>query len=155
MWEWTQDDGTGPRRVISDRPPPAHLKNIKILRQPQGAPAVANAPGPVAVPALAAPGTAAQPAAGNLPSLPSEDKDLTARKKQAEAAEAEKQRVTQEAAAKVRAENCARARTAKATLDSGMRVATTRPDGERVILDDDARAAETRRAQAAIQQNCS
>jgi hypothetical protein len=153
MWEWMQDDGSGPRRVISDRPPPAHLKNIRILRQPQGA-AVAAPQGPVAVPALAPPGTAAQPAAGNLPVLPSEDKNLAARKKQAEEAEAEKQRAAQEAAAKIRADNCARAQSVKATLDSGQRIAITGTNGERVVLDDDGRAAEMRRVQAAMQQNC-
>ena len=77
------------------------------------------------------------------------------RKKQAEAAEAEKERVAKEAEAKVRADNCNRSRTVKATLDSGVRVATTGADGERVVLDDNARAAEMRRVQASIQQNCS
>lgn len=154
MWEWMQDDGNGPRRVISDRPPPANLKNIRILKQPKGTAVTAAPQGSVAVPALAAPGTPAQPTAGNLPPLPTEDKDLAARKKQAEAAEAEKQRQAQETQAKAKAENCARAQTARNTLESGIRVATVKPNGEREILDDNARAAELQRVQSTIAANC-
>jgi hypothetical protein len=52
------------------------------------------------------------------------------------------------------AENCARARQAKAGFDSGARIATTNKAGERVILDDDARAAESKRLQGVIQSEC-
>ena len=55
---------------------------------------------------------------------------------------------------KIRADNCARARQAKAGVDSGARIATTSKSGERVILDDDARAAESKRLQGVIQSEC-
>ncbi len=159
MWEWTVDDGSGPKRHITDMPPPANLKNVKILRSPKGAAVAAATPtptptGPVAVPALAASGAAGQAVAGNLPTVPAEDKDLVARKKQAEAAEAAKKREEAQAQARVRADNCTRSQAAKAAFDSGQRISTTQPNGERVILDDAARAAELRRVQASISSNC-
>ena len=55
---------------------------------------------------------------------------------------------------KIRAENCARARQAKAGYDSGARIATTSKTGERIILDDEARAAEVKRLQSVIQSEC-
>lgn len=157
MWEWTVDDGSGPKRHITDMPPPANLKNVKILRSPKGAAVAATTPaptGPVAVPALAASGAAGQAVPGNLPTVPAEDKDLVARKKQAEAAVAAKQREEAQAQARIRADNCTRSQAAKAAFDSGQRISTTQPNGERVILDDAARAAELRRVQASISSNC-
>jgi hypothetical protein len=41
-----------------------------------------------------------------------------------------------------------------ATLDSGQRIARIKADGEREILDDEARAKETRRAREAIASEC-
>jgi hypothetical protein len=41
-----------------------------------------------------------------------------------------------------------------ATLDSGQRIARIKADGEREILDDDARAKEMRRAREAIASEC-
>ncbi len=153
MWEWTVDDGSGPKRHITDMPPPANLKNVKILRSPQGSTAAAPAPATGAV-AAASQAASGQSASGNLPPVPAEDKDLTARKKQAEAAEAAKEQQAKQAQAKIRAENCSRAQAAKTTLDSGIRVATVKPNGEREVLDDAARAAEMQRVQSSIASNC-
>jgi hypothetical protein len=54
----------------------------------------------------------------------------------------------------VRADNCQRARQQLATLDSGQRIARIGADGERQILDDTQRAAETQRAREAIASQC-
>jgi hypothetical protein len=56
--------------------------------------------------------------------------------------------------AKARAENCERAKRAKATLDTGIRIATTNAKGEREIMDDKARGDEARRMDETIRSDC-
>ena len=56
--------------------------------------------------------------------------------------------------AQAKAENCQRARKAKATLDSGIRVARLNDQGEREMIDDKARAAEQQRMEAVIATDC-
>jgi len=82
------------------------------------------------------------------------DKDLEAKKKQAADAEAAKRKADEEKLTKARVENCARAKQAKVTFDSGVRVARTTPSGEREVMDDAARAAELKRIQGIIDADC-
>jgi hypothetical protein len=82
------------------------------------------------------------------------DKELQQRRQDADAAESAKQQAAQAAQARAQADNCARARQAKANLDSGMRIARINPQGEREILDDSARSTETRRAQEIMARDC-
>ena len=56
--------------------------------------------------------------------------------------------------AKVKADNCSRARDAKASYASGMRLARVNKQGERDIVDDVARATELQRIQAVIDSDC-
>ncbi|TFZ04946.1 DUF4124 domain-containing protein [Ramlibacter rhizophilus] len=150
QWQWI--DGSG-RRVFSDQPPPPEIPASKILKQPgvraSAAPAADPAPAAAAAPAQ---GTKEVAAAKPAPS--GRDKELEARKKQAEAAEAQKRKAEEEAIAKTRAENCTRARQAKATLDSGIRLARVNDKGEREILDDSGRAAEAKRIDQVIASEC-
>jgi hypothetical protein len=88
------------------------------------------------------------------PQIPARDTELEARKKQAELAEEAKKKAEMERVAKVRAESCERARKAKVTMDSGVRLATTNAKGEREIMDDKARAAESQRMDAIIRSDC-
>lgn len=86
------------------------------------------------------------------------DEQLESKKKQAEkqaqeAAQAKKKAEDDRIAA-VRAGNCERAKRAKATLDSGVRIATTNAKGEREIMDDKARAAELQRIDGVIRSDC-
>jgi hypothetical protein len=53
-----------------------------------------------------------------------------------------------------RAENCQRARTQVATLESGQRMARVNAKGEREVLDDKARAEELAQARDAAASNC-
>ncbi|MEW6466902.1 MAG: DUF4124 domain-containing protein, partial [Pseudomonadota bacterium] len=76
------------------------------------------------------------------------------KKKEAEAAEAAKKKAEEERIKKVKEENCARAKAAKATLDSGQRIARMNAQGEREILDDAARAAELKRTEEIIRSEC-
>lgn len=142
QWQWI--DSTG-RKVFSDTPPPAGTPEKNILKQP-GVRAAAPAP--------AATESAAAPAAAPAPKPAGKDDELEARKRQAEAAEEAKRKAEEERVAKQRADNCERAKRAKATLDSGVRIATTNAQGEREIMDDAARGAETRRINQIIQQEC-
>lgn len=139
QWQWIDKAG---HKVFSDRAPPADIPPKNILMQP-AAGALAATPPPVAAnaPALA-------------PKVNGKDKELDEKKKQADEAAAAKKKAEEEKVAKARADNCARARQEKTTLDSGVRIATTNAAGEREFMDDAARATETQRVQAIIESNC-
>ena len=144
QWQWV--DGTG-RKVFSDTPPPSSIPEKSILKKP----GAGVAPAVVAEdPAAAAP-VANAPAA---PQVPARDTELEARKKQAEQAEEAKKKAEMERMVKARAESCERARKAKITMDSGVRLATTNAKGEREIMDDKAKAAETQRMEGIIRSDC-
>ncbi|KRB99039.1 hypothetical protein ASE11_10775 [Hydrogenophaga sp. Root209] len=144
QWQWV--DGTG-RKVFSDTPPPASIPDKNILKKPgmTAAPIVVAEPAPSTAPA------ATPPAA---PQIPARDTELEAKKKQAEQAEEAKKKAELERVAKVRAESCERARKAKITMESGVRLATTNAKGEREIMDDKAKAAESRRMDGIIRSDC-
>lgn len=152
QWAWKE----GKQTVFSDTAPPAGVADKDIVKRPGGSrpqPAPAT---PVAAPAdPAAPGTAAAPVpAASAPTLPSADKELEAKKKQAEQAEEARKKAEEQRVAKARTESCARAKQAKATMDSGVRLATTNAKGEREIMDDKARATEARRMDDIIRSDC-
>lgn len=151
QWMWRDASG---RPVFSDRPPPADIPDRNIVRRPGNA----VRPVPAAPPASAASAASsvgAPAARASEPVAPAgQDPELEQRRRQAEAEEAARQKAAQEALAKARADNCQRARQAKASLDSGVRIARTNVQGEREFLDDAQRAAETRRAQDIITRDC-
>ena len=142
QWQWI--DGTG-SRVFSDTPPPAGTPDKNIVKRPGIARASAPAPSPAAT---------AAPQTDTAAKAPVKDNELESRKKQAEQAEQAKRKAEQERIAKIRAENCERATRAKATLDSGIRIATTNAKGEREILDDKARSDEGKRLDEVIRSDC-
>ncbi|WP_300041436.1 DUF4124 domain-containing protein [Ramlibacter sp.] len=149
-WVWTDANG---RRVFSDRPPPADVPDRRILRQPSAAwpdalprvDALAVPQSPASAPATlpAGPGSTAQ-----RPASPPQSA-ASARLLAERAEQTERDRVTA-----LRAENCRRARGALATLDSGIRLATTNDKGEREILGEAARAAEARRLREIMASDC-
>ena len=142
QYQWIDKDG---RRVFSDRAPPADVPAMNIVSQPRGG--AAPAPVAAAAPAASAAASKAAPAAGA-------DKALEDKKKQAEAADAAKQKADEARQAAARADNCKRAQGAKATLDSGMRMARVNAQGEREVLDDAQRAAELKRVGEIIAASC-
>lgn len=151
QWQWIDKDG---HKVFSDRAPPADIQDKNILKRPGGRK-------PTVAPATeAAPETEAAPAAA-LPLLPASgsksgglDKELEAKKKQAQEAEAAKRKAAEELVTKAKIENCARAKQAKVTFESGVRVGRTNAAGEREIMDDAARAEELKRIQGIIAKDC-
>ena len=148
QWQWVDKDG---RKVFSDRAPPHDVPEKNILKQPGYHGKPLSSP----TPAAEAPATASAPtAAASAPRATAKDKELEERKARAEAAEAAKQKAEEDKIAKQRADNCTRARSAKATFESGTPIRQTNAQGERVFLDDAARAAELRRIQDIINADC-
>lgn len=148
QWQWLDKDG---RKVFSDQPPPPDIPAKSILRQPGTARVSAAAP---AAPASAASAAQAGKAPASAPRLSAKDKDLEEKKKKADAAEAEKKKEKDEEIAKARADSCERAQRAKASFDSGVRISRMNSKGEREFLSDAERAAETRRLQGIIANDC-
>ena len=140
QWQWV--DATG-RKVFSDTPPPASIPDKNVLKQPGG--------GRITIPA---PASEAAPTAAPAPQIATRDTELEAKKKQAEQAEEARKKADMERVAKGRADNCERARKAKITMESGVRLATTNAKGEREIMDDKAKASESQRMDGVIRDNC-
>ena len=180
QWQWIGSDG---RKVYSDRPPPSDVSTQQIIKQPGGfqqpasgsksAPATrtnSNAPAPTGSSRSARANTGPQygdikppeevkaAASAPVPAVAAAskplDKALEAKAKQAEAAEAAKRKAEEDRMAGVRTENCRRANEAKASLNSGMRIAKVNEKGERIVLDNTARAAEVKRADDIIASDC-
>jgi len=144
QWQWIDKDG---RKVFSDRPPPLETPQKNILKQPGVKAAPAEAPAAQA----AAPAPAVKASA---PQASGKDSELEQKKKALDAAEAAKKKAREDELATMRADNCVRAKRAKASLDSGVRISRTNDKGEREILDDAARAAESKHIQAVIASDC-
>ncbi len=145
QWKWRDADG---RITVSDLPPPRGIPDRDILSRPDPAEATRRtaAPAPAAsAPAVAAPGAAPAPPV---------DRDLEARKRAAEAEQQARQKAEEEQQAMARAENCRRARSHMAALESGQRIARFNAKGEREILDDRGRAAEMQQARQVIASDC-
>ncbi len=144
QWQWTDKDG---RKVFSDRAPPADVLEKNILKRPGSANTTkAEIPAPVAA--------AAAQSAASAPSLSGVDKELAAKKKKADEAQAAQRKAAQEKIVKARIENCARAKQAKANFDSGVRISRINEKGEREVLDDGARATELKRIQSIVDADC-
>ena len=157
QWQWIDKDG---RKVFSDRPPPHDVPEKNVLKQPGGlrpAPApraAAPADNAAAAPAASAASAAAAPVPKAAASAAGKDKELEEKKAQAEAAEAAKKKAEDEKIAKAKADNCTRARQAKAVFESGRPVTQANAQGERIFLDESARAAEAKRIDGIIASDC-
>jgi hypothetical protein len=152
QWSWKDKDG---KRVFSDQPPPPSVPEQNILRRPPGSPA------PAVIAPVAAPEAKAAPAAGAdaaataaAPKISGKDSELLKKKKDAETAQAAKAKADAEKNAAVKSENCARAKRAKASIDSGVRLSTSNAKGEREYLSETAKAAESSRIQGVIDSDC-
>lgn len=151
QWAWTDKDG---RKVYSDRAPPLNVPEKNILKRPGGRNAAMSASNSeVAVPASVT-AASAPLGASSAPRSDGIDKELNDKKKKAEEAELAKRKIEGERVLKAKVENCARAKQARVTLDSGMRIARTNDKGEREIMDDAARATERNHIQSVIDSDC-
>ncbi len=155
QWQWIDKDG---RKVFSDRAPPVDILEKNILKRPGGSGTAvpkADATGSAAVmtPVVAATASA-PPGAATALKLSGVDKELAEKKKKAEEAEVAKRKVEEEKVLKAKVENCARAKQAKASFDSGVRIGRINEKGEREVMDDAARVTEVKRIQALINSDC-
>ena len=142
LWKWRDASG---QLHVSDTAPPVGTPATSIISSPSGsaAPALSSSS-----PAPAASAAAAPPALSAL------DK----KKKAAEQEKADREKAEHDAAdaqnAAIRKDNCARAQSSLANLKTGQRIAVVNGKGEREIMDDSARAAETKHAQDVVASNC-
>lgn len=154
QWQWVDNAG---KKVFSDQAPPPEIPEKNIVRRAGAAPPRVSfspvTPATDAATSSAAP-TPARAASGAAGKPSGVDKELEEKTKKAEEAEKAKQAAEAQKVAKAKAENCTRARQAKATYDSGIRVARLNAQGEREILDDKARAEEQQRLQTVIGADC-
>ena len=141
QWKWRDSRG---QIHISDIPPPRDVPDKDVLQRPE----VVARKAPPAPPPAAAASAAAAPAKAPV------DAELEERKRKADQEQAARAKADEQKAAAIRKDNCQRARAQLATLDSGQRIARIKADGEREILDDEARAKEMRRAREAIASEC-
>lgn len=141
QWKWRDKDG---QVNVSDRPPPNEVPEKDILARPQlQTRRAANA---------AAAASAASGAASAAPTAL--EREVQARKRQAEQEEAAKNKAEEERIAAVKAQNCRNARSQIAGLESGQRIARVNEKGEREVLDDKGRADEMRRAREVANSDC-
>ena len=150
QYQWIDANG---RKVFSDQPPPASVPAKKVLQQPSKS-AVTTAVSAEADADASAKTDAAAPAAPVVVKAKPIDKELEAKKKQADDELAAKKKADQEAQTKAKIENCARAKNAKAGLDSGLRISQINAKGEREVMDDVTKAAEIKRIQSIIESDC-
>jgi type IV secretory pathway VirB10-like protein len=138
QWKWRDKDG---RITASDLPPPRDVLDKDIIDRP------AEVRRPPARPASAA--SAPRPAVkGPL------EREVDARRLATEQQQAAKAKVEDERLRSQRAENCRRARSHLAALESGQRIARMNDKGEREVIDDRTRADEQRQAREVIASDC-
>ncbi len=151
QWQWIDKDG---RKVFSDRAPPTDIQEKNILKRPGrtnqlpitlAGESMANSPAKAASAPLFT---------ASAPRLSGKDAQLEAKKKQAEEEEATQRKVEEEKQAKARADNCDRAKKGLASFQSGVRISVINATGEREFMDDNARAAETKRLQGIADSDC-
>ncbi|MBG6073631.1 MULTISPECIES: DUF4124 domain-containing protein [unclassified Polaromonas] len=147
-WQWLDKDG---RKVFSDQPPPIDTPQKNIIKKAEFKADTRSQDVAAGMPALAASAPAVKT---SMPKLSGKDKELEAMKKKADMLDETKKQAEVEEFAKSRADNCERAKKAQASLNSGIRIATTNTKGEREYMDDAARSAETKRLQSIAESDC-
>ena len=137
QYVWVDSNGV---RQYSDMPPPASVPAARILKTP-------NQPAQQE-PASSATGDGAAVEKKAPPTLAERNADFIKRRN--EQAEQDKKTAEQTKLAERKAQDCERARQYQRSLESGVRMASTDKNGERVFLDDDARAREQRATREAL-----
>lgn len=147
QWQWIDRNG---QKIFSDSPPPPDVPESKILKRP----GVRPTPSVALVPASGASGARpAASAAASAASRPASNASAAA-EAQKQAAEAAAKKAADEKLAKDKAENCARAKQALATLNTGQRVRQTNAKGEMEYMTDEQRTVESKRLQGMVGSDC-
>lgn len=163
QWQWIDKDG---RKVFSDRAPGLDIPEKNIVKRPKGfggVPGVkTSGTGPamrdVAAPAEDGEGATA-PAAAKQDAKPTpvaagKDKDLEAKKAAEDKAKLAADKAAKDKDIAAKADNCKRAQQQKAMYDTGKAVRMPNDKGEMVFPSADQRAAEVKRTDDAIFNNC-
>jgi hypothetical protein len=154
LWKWRDAAG---QLHISDTAPPVGTPAKNIISGPAGGVAVPSALTAASSTTTSTTTTTTFAAAGNGAASGPETA-LDKKKKAVDKERADKEQADHAALeasnAAIRKDNCARAQSAQAGIQSGQRIARTNANGEREFLDDAARAAELKHAQDAIASNC-
>jgi hypothetical protein len=155
QWAWRNSSGA---MVFSDRAPPKSVPEKDILRRPEATAAPRYDAVPQAEAASDSKATAEVPKAAAAATAPAPktlaEREIESRQRQQQLAEAQKKADDEEQRKAKMSENCERLRSYQRALGEGMRIARVNSAGERVVLDDAARAAESERTRAQIEQNC-
>jgi hypothetical protein len=156
MGQYIWLDANG-RKVFSDQPPPANTAAKRILQQPGKAALaapVASSDADEKTAGKTADGPDAAVKTAPAPKIASKDTDLEAAKKKIDDAAAAKLKADEEVRNVAKADNCVRAKQAKNTLDSGVRLTHTNAKGERGYMDEATRMVETKRLDGIIGSDC-
>ena len=151
LWKWRDAAG---QLHISDTAPPAGTPAKNIISGPAGGVAV-----PTALTAASSTTTSTTTTttvakgAASAPETALDKKKKAADKERADKEQADRAALEANNAA-ARKDNCSRAQSAQAGVQSGQRIVRTNANGEREFLDDAGRAAELKHAQDAIAANC-
>jgi hypothetical protein len=143
QWMWRDASG---RITVSDLPPPRETPDKDILRRPE-------APRRSAAAVAAAPAAEAASRPATAPPAPT-DASLEARQRAAEQEQQARQRAEEQKVAAQKSDNCRRAREQMRLLDQGTRLVRINEKGERIVMDDAARAEEARRAREVMASDC-
>ncbi len=141
QYSWMDKDG---RKVYSDHPPPSGINEKNVLKRPN--PAVRQS---AVAPSNAT--SSSQTAGGRKPDSAQE---LAAKMKEADDADAARKQAEADRVARVKSDNCLRAQQAHATYASGVPLSHINAQGERELLADAARNAETQRLNGIIASDC-
>jgi hypothetical protein len=148
QWKWKDKNG---HVQYSDLPPPQTVSDAEILQRPTGGSRRAPAMAPNSAQAAASAMAASAAASGAVKAV---EPELEAKRRKQAEEEASKRRAEEEKANAARAENCQRAKAQLRALDDGMRMARVNAKGEREVLDDKARADESKHARDVISSDC-
>lgn len=138
QYKWKDSRG---QLHASDQPPPRDIPDKDVLQRPVARPQAT---------AVQASAPAASAAALRAPI----DPELQQRRARAEQEAKARAKADEDRLALQRADNCQRARQQLATLDSGTRLVRVNEQGERIALDDAARASEMAQARNVIASEC-
>ncbi len=160
QWAWRDASG---KMVFSDQAPPKSVPERDVVRRPEApsGPRYDAAAAPQAEAGSESKGGESKPAA-EAPKSPAKaaapktivEREIESRRRQQQLAEAQKKADDEEKRKAQLAENCERLRSYQRALADGLRLARVNAAGEREVLDDAARAAETERTRAQIEQYC-
>lgn len=146
QYKWKDANG---QVHISDLPPPRDIPDNQVLQRPANAPRVVVQLARPSSTAATAPASAASPATRNPV-----DPELEARRKRADDEARGRARADEDRLAAQRADNCQRAQAQLALLDSGRRLQRLNERGERMPVDEAARAEDVQAARQAVASDC-